>query len=187
MIRDVMDVFLVEMELDGFVQEAKDRWMGLPATTNHSCVGAEGEEASDTEPLGLVRFEGIFEILFAFIVICLAWHFIAKNLAANAPEEAPEEPQAVHASIGHGHEHKHGLGLGHGHGHGHGHEHGAHTATGLEPRLARMEGSVSALEARVTEVQSGIEKVREQGRVTRARLLCRLAGYHLSLGRFRLE
>jgi len=155
-----MDVYLVEMELEGFVQEAKDRWMGLPGTTNHSCVGAE-EGASDTEPLGLVRFEGIFEILTAFIVICLSWHFIATQLATRA-REAPGDPQEVEASFevidkttaADGEATAVNVDV----------KEKVQTATGSERSEAKMEAAVAALESRMTQLQSGIDKVREHGR-----------------------
>ena len=156
MIRDVMDVYLVEMELEGFVQEAKDRWMGLPATTNHTCVGAE-EGASDTEPLGLVRFEGIFEILAVIIVVCLAWNFIATRLATRAPE-APE----VEASIGQIEDTAAADGEASAVNAGAADK--VQAATGSEPSGAKMEAAVAALEARMTKLQSGIDKVRERGR-----------------------
>ena len=160
MIRDVMDVYLVEMELEGFVKEAKDRWMGLPSTTNHSCVGAGGDD-SGTESLGLVRFEGIFEILAVVIVVSLAWNFIATRLATRDPK-APGDPQEVEASIGQvddtaaadGEASVVNAGA----------ADKAQAATVTEPSGAKMEAAVAALDARMTQLQSGIDKVREHGR-----------------------
>jgi len=159
-IRDVMDVYLVEMELEGFVKEAKDRWMGLPATTNHSCVGAE-EGASDTEPLGLVRFEGIFEILAVIIMVCLVWNFIATRLATRTPK-APGDPQEAEASIGQIDDTAAAECEGSAVNAGAAHK--VQAATGSEPSGAKMEAAVAALEARMTQLQSGIDKVREHGR-----------------------
>jgi hypothetical protein len=76
------------MELEGFIAETKKRWMDLPTTTNHTCQGTGAAETSDTTPLGLDRFEGIFIILAVVIVLSVAWGFVSKTLAArtNKPD-----------------------------------------------------------------------------------------------------
>jgi len=90
-IRDVMDIYLVEMELDGFIKTTKRKWMALPSTTNHSCADGGGdEEDSETTPLGLNRFEGIFEILALVIVISVVWGLVAKRFARPTDIEGEE-------------------------------------------------------------------------------------------------
>jgi len=88
---------MVEMEIEGFISEVKQRWMDLPTTTNHTCEGKSNsdKEVSDTTPLGLDRFEGIFIILAVVTFVALVWGLASKAIAARAakidPAANPEE------------------------------------------------------------------------------------------------
>jgi hypothetical protein len=95
-IRETLDIYMVEMELEGFISEVKQRWMDLPTTTNHTCEGTGSDsEVSDTTPLGLDRFEGIFIILAVVTFVALVWGLASKAQTARAakidPAANPEE------------------------------------------------------------------------------------------------
>jgi len=99
-IRETLDIYMVEMELEGFISEVKQRWMDLPTTTNHTCEGTGSDsEVSDTTPLGLDRFEGIFIILAVMTFVALVWGLASKALAARAAKTDPaanSEEEAEH-------------------------------------------------------------------------------------------
>ena len=91
-IRDTIDIYMVEMELEGFISDAKARWLDLPTTTNHTCAaGGDGGEVSETTPLGLDRFEGIFIILALIVGVSMVWGLSSKVLEKRAGPAAFEE------------------------------------------------------------------------------------------------
>lgn len=98
LIREVMNIYLTEMKLDGFIDNAKARWRELPSTTDMSACPESGSaaEEDETTPLGIARFEGIFEILAGCIVVSLIWSVVTKTLAGR--ENAPEHEQDVQIS-----------------------------------------------------------------------------------------
>jgi hypothetical protein len=84
------------MELQGFIAETKKRWMDLPTTTNHTCESTGASETSETTPLGLDRFEGIFIILAVVIALSAAWGFVSKTLAARADKAGDNKDELAH-------------------------------------------------------------------------------------------
>ena len=98
-IRDAIDIYMLEMELQGFIAETKKRWMDLPTTTNHTCVETGADKTSDTTPLGLDRFEGIFIILAVVIFISVAWGFVSKILADRTDKAGDNNDVEVRASV----------------------------------------------------------------------------------------
>ena len=101
-IRDVMDVFLVELKLEGFIEEAQTRW--FPVIHDNRCpVGGEGdpdancegtwsgaqdEERQEDDPLMLEDFQGVFLVLSIFLFLAVVWSFLEKRFPGASPHYA---------------------------------------------------------------------------------------------------
>jgi len=103
-----LDIFLVELKLEGFIADAQKRWLpvvhynqcsvGGPGDPEIECAFKPASEVSDSDPLVIDDFMGIFILTSIFIVVSVGWSFLLKRFAAGSGDEGAGQKDAEEAA-----------------------------------------------------------------------------------------